>query len=59
MKKKIVQCAFIGAVAGIVIYLVRKKIIDDSKRKAAMRKEEDLARKQRRKFSEAYGEYTL
>jgi len=59
MKNKIVQCAFIGAVAGIVIYLVRKKIIDDSKRKAAMRKEEDLARKQRRKFSEAYGEYTL
>ena len=59
MKKKIIQLAFTGAIAGIVIYLVRKKIVDDNKRKAEMKNEEDFTNKQRRRFPETYGEYTL
>jgi len=59
MKKKMIQYAFTGAVAGIVIYLVRKKIVDVNKRKVAMKNEEEFIRNQRRRFSEAYGEYTL
>ena len=59
MKKKIVRCAFTGAVTGIVIYLVRKKMADENRKKTAMKKEEEFARKQRKRFSEAYGEYTL
>ena len=59
MKKKIIQYAVTGAVTGIVIYLVRKKIGDDNKRKVEMQNEEEFSRKQRKRFSESYGEYTL
>ena len=59
MKKKMIQYAFTGAVAGIVIYLVRKKIVNVNKRKVAMKNEEEFVRNQRRRFSESYGEYTL
>jgi hypothetical protein len=59
MKKKMIQYAFTGAVAGIVIYLVRRKIVDVNKRKVAMKNEEEFIRNQRRRFSESYGEYTL
>ena len=54
-----IQYAFTGAVAGIVIYLVRKKIVNVNKRKVAMKNEEEFVRNQRRRFSESYGEYTL
>lgn len=59
MKKKIIQYAVTGAVTGIVIYLVRKKIVDDNKRKVETQNEEEFSRKQRKRFSESYGEYTL
>lgn len=59
MKKKMIQYAFAGAVAGIVIYLIRKKIANVNKRKVAMKNEEEFVRKQRKRFSESYGEYTL
>jgi uncharacterized membrane protein (DUF106 family) len=59
MKKKIIQYAVTGAVTGIVIYLVRKKIVDDNKRKVEMQNEEEFSRKQRKRFSGSYGEYTL
>ena len=59
MKKKIIQYAVTGAVTGMVIYLVRKKIADDNKRKVEMQNEEEFSRKQRKRFSESYGEYTL
>ena len=59
MKKKIIQYAVTGAVTGIVIYLVRKKIVDDNKRKVEIQNEEEFSRKQRKRFSESYGEYTL
>lgn len=59
MKKKMIQYAFAGAVAGIVIYMVRKKMADINRRIAAMKNEEEFIRNQRRRFSEAYGEYTL
>lgn len=59
MKKKMIKYIVTGAVAGIVIYLFRKKMADINRRIAAMRNEEEFVRNQRRRFSEGYGEYTL
>jgi len=59
MKMKIIQAAIAAAVAGIVIYLVRKKIAENNKRNAETKKENEFISMQRRKFSDTYGEYTL
>jgi len=59
MKMKIRQAAIAGAVTGIVIYLVRKKIAENNKRNAETKKENEFISIQRRKFSDTYGEYTL
>lgn len=59
MKKEIIQAAVSVAVAGMLIYLVRKKIVDNNKRNAEKKKENEFNNTQRRKFSDAYGEYTL
>ena len=59
MKKEIIQAAVSIAVAGMLIYLVRKKIVDNNKRNAKKKKETEFSNTQRRKYSDAYGEYTL
>ena len=59
MKMKIIQAAIAASVAGIVIYLVRKKIAENNKRNAETKKENEFISMQRRKFSDTYGEYTL
>ena len=54
MKKEIIQAAVSVAVAGMVIYLVRKKIVGNNKRNAEKKKENEFGNTQRRKFSDAY-----
>lgn len=59
MKKEIIQATVSVAIAGMLIYLVRKKIVANKKRNAVMKKENEFISMQRQKFSNAYGEYTL
>jgi hypothetical protein len=59
MKKEIIQYAFGGILAGIVLCLVTKKIRETNKRAAEKESEEKFAFEQRRRFSDLYGEYTL
>jgi len=59
MKKEIILAAVSVAVSGLLIYLVRKKIVDNNKLNAEKEKENEFTHKQRLKLSDAYGEYTL
>lgn len=59
MKKEIIQYAFGGVLAGIVLYLVTKKIRENNKKDAERENEEKFAVRERRRFSDSYGEYTL
>ena len=59
MKKGIIQAVLVVAVAGIVIYLAQKKIVKKNKRIIREKKENEFVSRHRRKFSDAYGEYTL
>jgi hypothetical protein len=59
MKNNKIQAAMAVAVAGLVIYLVRKKILVNNKRKIREKNDKEFASRQRRRFSDAYGEYTL
>ena len=59
MKKENIQAAVSVAIAGMLIYLVRKKIVANKNRNAEMKKENEFISMQRQKFSNAYGEYTL
>jgi len=59
MKREIIQAAIAVALAGMVIYLVRRKILENNKRNVQEKKENEFTSRQRRKFSDAYGEYTL
>jgi phosphate/sulfate permease len=57
MNKKIIVASVAGAVAGIVIYLVSKKIME-KKQKSLLKKRDDELRKTKPKRAYAY-EYTL
>ncbi|MGZ8559836.1 MAG: hypothetical protein ACXWWC_15950 [Chitinophagaceae bacterium] len=57
MEKEIIQPALAVTVAGLLVYLVIKKIKGNRKRNRE--KEKEFISMQRRKFSDAYGEYTL
>ena len=53
MKKEIIQAAVSVAIAGMLIYLVRKKIVANKKINAVMKKENEFISMQRQKFSNA------
>ncbi len=59
MKKEIIQAVVSVAVAGMLIYLIRKIIMENNKRIAEKKKENEFISIQRGKFKDAYGEYTL
>lgn len=59
MKKEIIQAVASVAAAGMLIYLIRKIIMKNNKIIAEKKKEKEFISIQRRKFADAYGEYTL
>ncbi len=44
---------------GLIIYLVGKKGVGKKKKRGQEEKEKDFLSRQRKRFSDAYGEYTL